>query len=80
MSLTNTIGPIQYRDPQYLEIFSTVNKSKSSDILGFRIILEEIYSGSPQDVDLLSSIVKGKGMIILGTPLKYEEMYTGINF
>ncbi|RHZ54971.1 hypothetical protein Glove_421g56 [Diversispora epigaea] len=33
-SLTNTLGPIQYMDSQYLELFSTIGKNKSSDIFG----------------------------------------------
>ena len=41
--LTNTIGPIQYIDPQYLEIFNTISKNKSSDIFGLGIILWEIF-------------------------------------
>ncbi|RHZ84582.1 hypothetical protein Glove_79g82 [Diversispora epigaea] len=80
--LTNTIGPIQYIDPQYLENFSTICKNKNSDIFSLGIILWEISSGSPpfkmeSNIDLLDSIVKGKReMIISGTPSKYKELYT----
>jgi serine/threonine protein kinase len=83
---TNTLGPIQYIDPQYLEIISTMGKNKSSDIFSLGIILWEISSGNPpfeieslSNVDLLNSIVKGKReMVIPGTPTKYKEIYTGI--
>ncbi|RHZ77262.1 hypothetical protein Glove_183g71 [Diversispora epigaea] len=80
--LTNTIGPIQYIDPQYLENFNTICKNKNSDIYSLGIILWEISSGNPPfemepTVDLLDNIVKGKReMIILGTPSKYKELYT----
>ena len=74
-------------DSQYLELFSTIGKNKSSDIFGLGIILWEISSGNPffemesssSNVDLLNNIAKGKReMAILGTPQKYEEIYTGI--
>ncbi|RHZ80999.1 hypothetical protein Glove_130g149 [Diversispora epigaea] len=82
--LTNALGPIQYVDPQYLEIFNTISKSKSSDIFSLGIILWEISSGIPpfemeslSNVDLLINILKGKReMDIPGTPPKYKEMYT----
>ncbi|RHZ85269.1 hypothetical protein Glove_67g72 [Diversispora epigaea] len=82
--LNNTLGPIQYIDPQYLEIFSTIGKNKSSDIFSLGIILWEISSGNPpfemeslSNVDLLNNIVNGKReMIIPGTPPKYKEIYT----
>ncbi|RHZ80972.1 hypothetical protein Glove_130g162 [Diversispora epigaea] len=81
--LTNALGPIQYVDPQYLEIFNTISKSKSSDIFSLGIILWEISSGYPpfemeslSNVDLLNNILKGKReMDIPGTPLKYKEIY-----
>ncbi|RHZ48445.1 hypothetical protein Glove_551g47 [Diversispora epigaea] len=83
--LKNTLGPIQYIDPQYLEIFNAIGKNKSSDIFSLGIILWEISSGnSPfemepsSNIDLLNNIVKGKReMIILGTPPKYKEIYIG---
>ncbi|RHZ66076.1 hypothetical protein Glove_309g46 [Diversispora epigaea] len=82
--LTNSLGPIQYIDPQYLEIFSTIGKNKSSDIFSLGIILWEISSGnspfemeSLSNVDLLNNIVNGKReMVIPGTPPKYKEIYT----
>ncbi|RHZ73168.1 hypothetical protein Glove_232g45 [Diversispora epigaea] len=82
--LQNTLGPIQYIDPQYLEIFGAIGKNKSSDIFSLGIILWEISSGnSPfemepsSNIDLLNNIVKGKReMIIQGTPPKYKEIYT----
>ncbi|RHZ70103.1 hypothetical protein Glove_275g90 [Diversispora epigaea] len=80
--LTNT-GPIQYMDPQYLELFNITGK-KSSDIFGLGIILWEISSGHPpfemessSNIDLLKNIAKGKReMTIPGTPQKYKEIYT----
>ncbi|RHZ80902.1 hypothetical protein Glove_130g202 [Diversispora epigaea] len=80
-SLKNPLGPIQYMDSQYLEIFNTIDKNKSSDIFSLGIILWEISSGnSPfemSNVDLLSNIVKGKREIVIpGTPPKYKEIYT----
>lgn len=85
--LTNTLGPIQYIDPQYLEIFESIGKNKSSDIYSLGIILWEISSGkspfkieSSSVADLLGNIVKGKReMAVPGTPFQYEEIYTGIN-
>ncbi|RHZ66078.1 hypothetical protein Glove_309g49 [Diversispora epigaea] len=79
--LTNSLGPIQYIDPQYLEIFNTIGKNKSSDIFSLGIILWEISSGTPpfemSKVDLLNNILKGKReMVIPGTPPKYKEIYT----
>ncbi|RHZ48419.1 hypothetical protein Glove_551g53 [Diversispora epigaea] len=82
--LKNTLGPIPYIDPQYLEIFNTIGKNKSSDIFSLGIILWEISSGNPpfevepsSNMDLLNNIVKGKReMNILGTPPKYKEIYT----
>ncbi|RHZ66044.1 hypothetical protein Glove_309g20 [Diversispora epigaea] len=82
--LTNTLGPIQYIDPQYLEIFNTIGKNKNSDIFSLGIILWEISSGNPpfeidslSNVDLLINIIKGKReMVIPGTPPKYKEIYT----
>ncbi|RHZ80809.1 hypothetical protein Glove_132g99 [Diversispora epigaea] len=83
-SLTNTLGPIQYMDPQYLELFSMIGKNKSSDIFGLGIVLWEISSGNPpfemefsSNVELLNNIAKGKReMAIPGTPHKYKEIYT----
>jgi serine/threonine protein kinase len=85
--LKNTFGPIQYIDPQYLEILNTIGKNKSSDIFSLGIILWEISSGNPpfemeslSNVDLLNNIAKGKReTVIPGTPPKYKEIYTGIN-
>ncbi|RHZ71344.1 hypothetical protein Glove_259g15 [Diversispora epigaea] len=82
--LQNTLGPIQYIDPQYLEIFGAIGKNKSSDIFSLGIILWEISSGNTpfemepsSNIDLLNNIVKGKReMIIQGTPPKYKEIYT----
>ncbi|RHZ74832.1 hypothetical protein Glove_219g133 [Diversispora epigaea] len=82
--LTNILGPIQYMDPQYLELFSTIDKNKSSDIFGLGIVLWEISSGNPpfemessSNVNLLNNIAKGKReMAIPGTPHKYKEIYT----
>ncbi|RHZ48418.1 hypothetical protein Glove_551g55 [Diversispora epigaea] len=83
--LKNTLGPIQYIDPQYLEFFNTIGKNKSSDIFSLGIVLWEISSGNPpfevesssSNIDLLNNIVKGKReMIIFGTPTKYREIYT----
>ncbi|RHZ86087.1 hypothetical protein Glove_54g159 [Diversispora epigaea] len=82
--LTNTLGPIQYMDPQYLELFSMIGKNKSSDIFGLGITLWEISSGIPpfemessSNVDLLNNIVKEKREIVIpGTPHKYKEIYT----
>ncbi|RHZ66127.1 hypothetical protein Glove_309g142 [Diversispora epigaea] len=82
--LTNSLGPIQYIDPQYLEIFNTIGKNKSSDVFSLGIILWEISSGNPpfemealSNVDLLNNILKGKReMVIPGTPPKYKEIYT----
>ncbi|RHZ88304.1 hypothetical protein Glove_23g165 [Diversispora epigaea] len=84
--LVNTLGPIEYIDPQYLEIFNTIGKNKSSDVFSLGIILWEISSGNPpfemeslSNGALLNSIVKGKReMVIPGTPSKYEEIYTDI--
>ncbi|RHZ73649.1 hypothetical protein Glove_230g35 [Diversispora epigaea] len=81
--LTNTLGPMQYMDPQYLELFNITGK-KSSDIFGLGIILWEISSGNPpfemessSKVDLLNNIAKGKReTAISGTPHKYKEIYT----
>ncbi|RHZ75051.1 hypothetical protein Glove_217g8 [Diversispora epigaea] len=84
--LTNILGPIQYMDPQYLELFGTIGKNKSSDIFGLGIIFWEISSGnSPfetesssnsSNVDLLNNIAKGKREIAIpGTPHKYKEIY-----
>ncbi|RHZ77230.1 hypothetical protein Glove_184g107 [Diversispora epigaea] len=82
--ITNNLGPIQYTDPQYLELFSTIGKNKSSDIFSLGIILWEISSGnlpfemeSSSNVDLLNNIAKGKReMAVPGTPHKYKEIYT----
>ncbi|RHZ89542.1 hypothetical protein Glove_13g41 [Diversispora epigaea] len=81
---TNNFGPIQYMDPQHLELFNTISINKSSDIFGLGIILWEISSGDPpfeiepsSNVDLLSNIAKGKReRAIPGTPHKYKEIYT----
>ncbi|RHZ73612.1 hypothetical protein Glove_230g48 [Diversispora epigaea] len=81
--LTNTLGPMQYMDPQYLELFNITGK-KSSDIFGLGIILWEISSGNPPfemeslpNIDLLNNIAKGKReTVISGTPRKYKEIYT----
>ncbi|RHZ73569.1 hypothetical protein Glove_230g27 [Diversispora epigaea] len=81
--LTNTLGPMQYMDPQYLELFNITGK-KSSDIFGLGIILWEISSGNPpfemeslSNIDLLNNIAKGKReTTISGTPRKYKEIYT----
>ncbi|RHZ48428.1 hypothetical protein Glove_551g20 [Diversispora epigaea] len=74
--LKNILGPIQYMDPQYLKLFSTIGKNKSSDIFGLGIILWEISSGnftiemeSSLNVDSLINIT------IPGTPLQYKEIY-----
>ncbi|RHZ53617.1 hypothetical protein Glove_440g20 [Diversispora epigaea] len=74
------ISPIQYADPQYLEIF---NKNKSSDIFNLRIILWEISSGnspfemeSSSNIDLLNFVKSKREMVIPGIPSKYEETYT----
>ncbi|RHZ74776.1 hypothetical protein Glove_219g122 [Diversispora epigaea] len=85
--LTDILGPIQYMDSQYLELFSTIDKNKSSDIFGLGIVLWEISSGNPpfemessSNVNLLNTITKGKReMAIPGTLHKYKEIYTGIN-
>ncbi|RHZ76404.1 hypothetical protein Glove_198g122 [Diversispora epigaea] len=82
--LPNNLGPIQYVDPQYLKLFSTIGKIKSSNIFGLGIILWEISSGNPpfekessSNVDLLNNIAKGKReMTIPKTPHKYKEIYT----
>ncbi|RHZ72022.1 hypothetical protein Glove_248g30 [Diversispora epigaea] len=82
--LTTTFGPIQYMDPQYLELFNTIGKNMSSDIFSLGIILWEISSGDSPfgirslfNVDLLNNIIKGKReMVIPGTPPKYQEIYT----
>ncbi|RHZ75047.1 hypothetical protein Glove_217g3 [Diversispora epigaea] len=80
----NDLGPIQY-DPQYLEIFGTIGKNKSSDIFGLGTILWEISSSNPpfemessSNVDLLINIAKGKRetVAIPGTPHKYKKIYT----
>ncbi|RHZ85878.1 hypothetical protein Glove_59g12 [Diversispora epigaea] len=81
--LTNTLGPIQYIDPQYLEIFNAIGKNKSSNIFSLGIILWEISSGnlpfemeSLSNADLLNNIAKGKReMVVPGTPPKYKEIY-----
>ncbi|RHZ68640.1 hypothetical protein Glove_294g145 [Diversispora epigaea] len=83
-SLTDSLGLIQYIDPQYLELFTKIGKNKSSDIFSLGTILWEISSGKPpfemessSNIDLLDNIVKGKReMIIPGTPSKYKETYT----
>ncbi|RHZ83547.1 hypothetical protein Glove_91g142 [Diversispora epigaea] len=80
--LTNTLGPIQYIDPQYLKIFNTIGKNKSSDIFSLEIILWEISSGnlpfkmeSLSNADLLNNITKGKREIAIpGTLPKYKEI------
>ncbi|RHZ66125.1 hypothetical protein Glove_309g141 [Diversispora epigaea] len=82
--LTNSLSPIQYVDPQYLELFNTIGKNKSSDIFSLGIILWELSSGnlpfemeSWPDVDLLNNIVNGKReMFIPGTPPKFKEICT----
>ncbi|RHZ88356.1 hypothetical protein Glove_23g178 [Diversispora epigaea] len=81
--LTNTLSPIQYTDPQYLEIFNAIGKNKSSDIFSLGIILREISSGNPpfemeslSNRDLLNNILKEKReMVIPKTPPKYKEIY-----
>ncbi|RHZ64792.1 hypothetical protein Glove_320g34 [Diversispora epigaea] len=81
--LTNTLDPIQYTDPQYLELFDMTDK-KSSDIYSLGIILWEISSVNPpfemessSKISLLNSITKGKReMTIPGTPHKYKKIYT----
>ncbi|RHZ75175.1 hypothetical protein Glove_217g143 [Diversispora epigaea] len=81
---TNTLGPIQYMDSQYFELFSTIGKNKSSDIFSLGIILWEISSGnSPcemeylKNVDFLNNITKDKReMTIPGILHKYKEIYT----
>ncbi|RHZ55525.1 hypothetical protein Glove_414g7 [Diversispora epigaea] len=83
--LANTLGPMQYVDPQYFELFNITGK-KSSDIFGLGIILWEISSGnnpfemeSSSDVGLLNNIAKGKReTVISGTPRKYKEIYTDV--
>ncbi|RHZ88307.1 hypothetical protein Glove_23g168 [Diversispora epigaea] len=82
--LINVLDPIEYIDPQYLEIFNTIDRNKSSDIFSLGIILWEISSGTPpfemeslSNRDLLNNIVKGKReMVIPGTPPKYKEIYS----
>ncbi|RHZ66095.1 hypothetical protein Glove_309g34 [Diversispora epigaea] len=82
--LTNTLGPIQCIDSQYLKIFNTIDKNKSSDIFSLGIILWEISSGNPPfemelllNVGLLNNILEGKReMVTPGTPSKYKEIYT----
>ncbi|RHZ79873.1 hypothetical protein Glove_140g82 [Diversispora epigaea] len=65
--LINNLRPIQYMDPQYLELFSTIG-DKSSDILGLGIILWEISSDCwKRDGNLrpdVSQIVKNLSKII----------------
>ncbi|RHZ87355.1 hypothetical protein Glove_37g96 [Diversispora epigaea] len=81
---TNALGPIQYIDPQHLELFNIIGKNKCSDIFSLGIILWEISSGKPpfemdssSHIDLLDNIVKGeREMMIPGTPSKYKEIYT----
>ncbi|RHZ81885.1 hypothetical protein Glove_117g124 [Diversispora epigaea] len=71
-------------NPQYLELFSTIGKNKSSDIFSLGIILWEISSGnspfemeSSSKFDLLKNIIKGKReMAIPGAPHKYKEIYS----
>ncbi|RHZ73546.1 hypothetical protein Glove_230g157 [Diversispora epigaea] len=80
--LTNTLDQIQYIDSQ---LFSMINKNKSSDIFGLGIILWEISSGNPpfemessSNIDLLHNITNIKSeTAIPGTPHKYKEIYTG---
>ncbi|RHZ77878.1 hypothetical protein Glove_169g47 [Diversispora epigaea] len=82
--LTNTFGPIQYMDPQHLELFNTIGNNKSSDIFSLGVILWEISSGnapfeieSLDDDDLINDIMRGKReMVIPDTPSKYKEIYT----
>ncbi|RHZ87354.1 hypothetical protein Glove_37g97 [Diversispora epigaea] len=82
--LTNILSPIQYMDPQYLELFNTIGKNKCSDIFSLGIILWEISSGKPpfemdssSNIGLLNNIVKGeRETIIPGTPSEYKEIYT----
>ncbi|RHZ87348.1 hypothetical protein Glove_37g99 [Diversispora epigaea] len=82
--LINILGPIQYIDPQHLELFNIIGKNKCSDIFSLGIILWEISSGKPpfemdssSNIGLLNNIVKGeREMIMPGTPLKYKEIYT----
>ncbi|RHZ64392.1 hypothetical protein Glove_325g9 [Diversispora epigaea] len=78
-----TIGPIQYKDPQYFGIFHMIGKNKSSDIFSLGIILWEISSGNPPfeiesstNVDLLNYVNGKREMVIPGTPCKYKETYT----
>ncbi|RHZ89085.1 hypothetical protein Glove_19g297 [Diversispora epigaea] len=81
--LTNSLGPIQSIDSQYLEIFNVIDKNKSLDIFSLGIILWEISSGNPPfemepllNVDLLNNILEGKSeMVTPGTPSKYKEIY-----
>ncbi|RHZ45835.1 hypothetical protein Glove_646g3 [Diversispora epigaea] len=83
--LTNDLGPMEYMDSQYLELFSTIAKNKSSDISGLGIIFWEISGGysqfeieSSSNFELLNNIAKGKRetAAIPGTPHKYKEIYT----
>ncbi|RHZ79913.1 hypothetical protein Glove_140g62 [Diversispora epigaea] len=81
--LTNNLVPMQYVDPQYLELFSTIGKNKCSDIFGLGIILWEISSGnspfemeSSSNAGLLNNIAKEIEMAIPGTPHKYKEIFT----
>ncbi|RHZ77785.1 hypothetical protein Glove_173g36 [Diversispora epigaea] len=60
--LKNNLGSIQNMDSQYLELFSTIGKNKSSDIFGLGIILWEIS--------------RKREIAIPGTPHKYKEIYT----
>ncbi|RHZ75174.1 hypothetical protein Glove_217g140 [Diversispora epigaea] len=81
---TNALGPIQYMDSQYFDLFSTIGKNKSSDIFGLGIILWEISNdNSPfemeylSNVDFLNNFSKAKREIAIpGTPHKYKEIYT----
>ncbi|RHZ79850.1 hypothetical protein Glove_140g77 [Diversispora epigaea] len=82
-SLTNNLVPIQYMDPQYLELFGTIGKNKSSDIFSLGIIFWEVSSGNSPfemeslNVDLLNNIAKGKReMATPGILSKYNEIYT----
>ncbi|RHZ79874.1 hypothetical protein Glove_140g80 [Diversispora epigaea] len=78
--LANILGPIQYMDSQYLEHFSTIVKTKSSDIFSLGVILWEISSGnSPFEMESLNvnNIAKGKReMTIPEICSKYNEIYT----
>ncbi|RHZ75161.1 hypothetical protein Glove_217g50 [Diversispora epigaea] len=85
--LANGHGPIQYMDFQYLEIFSTIGKNKSSDIFGLRIIWEissdcwKHDENSPdifQVVKDLSEIIIFDGSVELEPPQLQSYNFTDV--